>query len=77
MGLAPVAARRGLKLWAALASRPALWRRATGLASRVLGALGRRRGRFSSLPLAGAWTATRDLPAPQGGTFQSQWARRS
>ena len=77
LGLAPVAARRGLRLWAALASRPALWRRATGLASRVLGALGRRRGRFSSLPLAGAWTATRDLPAPQGGTFQSQWARRS
>ena len=76
MGLAPAAARRGLKLWAMLASRPALWRRATNLAVTALGALGARRGRFVSLPLAGAWTATRDLPAPQGASFQSQWARR-
>ena len=77
MGLAPAAARRGLKLWAKLASRPALWRRATSLVTSVLGAMGRRRGRFSALPLSGAWTATRDLPAPQGKSFQSQWARRS
>ncbi|MDA1072784.1 MAG: LutB/LldF family L-lactate oxidation iron-sulfur protein [Proteobacteria bacterium] len=77
MGLAPAAARRGLKLWAKLASHPALWRRATSLATSVLGAMGRRRGRFSALPFSGAWTATRDLPAPQGESFQSQWARRS
>jgi len=77
MGLAPAAARRGLKLWAMLASRPALWRRATSLTTSVLGALGRKRGRFASLPLAGAWTDTRDLPAPQGASFQSQWARRT
>ena len=52
-------------------------RRATSLATRVLGAMGRRRGRFSALPFSGSWTATRDLPAPQGESFQSQWARRS
>ena len=34
---------------------------------------GRARGRFSSLPFAGGWTRYRDLPAPQGATFQSQW----
>ena len=33
---------------------------------RVLGLLGRFRGRFRRLPLAGGWTATRDLPAPAG-----------
>ena len=27
-------------------------------------------------PLAGGWTATRDLPAPQAGTFMSQWRAR-
>ena len=27
------------------------------------------RGHFSALPFAGAWTDTRDLPAPQGKTF--------
>ena len=32
-----------------------------------------RRGRFRRLPLAGGWTGTRDLPAPQGRTFMSQW----
>ena len=35
LGLAPVAARRGLKLWAALASRPTLWRNATGIGRAV------------------------------------------
>ena len=75
-GMAPAAARRGLGLWALLARRPALWRVLTSLATTVLGAMGRRRGRFSSLPFAGAWTATRELAAPQGASFQSQWKRR-
>jgi L-lactate dehydrogenase complex protein LldF len=38
-------------------------------------ALGRR-GRFRALPFAGGWTAYRDLPAPQGTTFQAEWAKR-
>ena len=33
-------------------------------------------GRIRRLPLAGGWTASRDLPAPEGETFQAQWARR-
>ena len=32
------------------------------------------RGRFRRLPLAGGWTGHRDLPAPQGQTFQEMWA---
>ena len=40
----------------------------------VLGALGRRRGAFRRLPLAGGWTRHRDLAAPQGRTFQALWA---
>lgn len=68
--------RAALKLWAFLACRPALYRLATRLAARVLGTLGRRRGRFASLPLARGWTGSRDLPAPQGETFQAAWRRR-
>ena len=32
------------------------------------------RGRFRRLPLAGGWTVSRDLPAPEGRTFQAQMA---
>jgi L-lactate dehydrogenase complex protein LldF len=74
--LTPPAFRRGLRLWAWLARRPALYRAATGTAARALRLIGGRRGRFASLPLAGGWTKFRDLPAPEGRTFQSQWAAR-
>lgn len=70
------ALRWGLGGWAALACRPALYQWATRLGVAVLGRLGRRRGRFQRLLLAGGWTAGRDLPAPQGRTFQAQWSAR-
>ena len=74
--LTPTAERTGLGIWAFVARRPALYQMATGLAMRMLGALGRRRGLFASLPMAGGWTAHRDFPAPQGRTFQQQWSAR-
>src|SRR6185295_15192662 len=66
-------ARWALKLWAALATRPALYRLTTRVAAGVLGALGGKRGRFAALPFAQAWTAHRDLPAPQGRTFMAMY----
>ncbi|MBA5779250.1 iron-sulfur cluster-binding protein [Stappia sp. F7233] len=69
-------ARYGLGLWAFFAKRPALYQFATGTAMRLLGAIGKGKGRFAALPLAGGWTRHRDLPAPEGKTFQSQWAER-
>ena len=72
--LSPKAARFGLGVWAWLAKRPGLYRALTGLQMRALGLAGRARGRFRRLPLAGGWTRYRDLPAPQGKTFQARWA---
>ena len=66
--------RLGLKTWAWVAQRPRIYHTATRLAAALLGALGRRRGAFRSLPLAGGWTRHRDFPAPQGRTFQQLWA---
>ncbi len=66
-------ARWALKLWGALATRPALYRIATGIGMRALALLGGKRGRFASLPLAEAWTEHRDLPAPQGRTFMAMY----
>ena len=66
-------ARWALKVWAALATRPALYRIATRIGAGALAMLGGRRGRFASLPLAAAWTEHRDLPAPQGRTFMAMY----
>ena len=70
--LTPAAARYGLGVWGFFAKRPALYRLAAGMAGRALRLLGRG-GRLRWAPLAGGWTRTRDLPAPQGSTFMSQW----
>jgi L-lactate dehydrogenase complex protein LldF len=75
--LSPAAMRYGIGLWAFFAKRPPLYRLSTGIAMRALHLLGRSKGRFTSLPFAGGWTRYRDLPAPQGATFQSQWRARS
>lgn len=65
-------ARYGLGIWAAMATRPRLYHALTRLGVSMLSRLGRRRGYFSRLPLAGAWIQGRDLPAPQGSsTFMS------
>lgn len=74
--LSPATVRSGLALWAFLAKRPRLYGLATLLAARALALLGMFSGRFRWLPLATGWTKYRDLPAPQGATFQSQWRRR-
>ncbi|MEP4378074.1 MAG: LutB/LldF family L-lactate oxidation iron-sulfur protein [Alphaproteobacteria bacterium] len=71
--LSPGSARVGLGVWAFFARRPKLYQLATGLQMRMLAWMGRKRGRLSSLPLAGGWTKYRELPAPQGRTFQSRW----
>ncbi len=74
--LSPATTRWGIRAWAFLAKRPGLYRLVLGLPLRLLGVLGRRRGRFRWLPLAGGWTAARDFPAPQGPSFQAMWAAR-
>ena len=67
-------ARYGLGLWAAVAKRPAVYRFMTSLGVRLLARLGRSRGKFRRLPMAGAWTQGRDLPSPQGpSTFMQQY----
>lgn len=65
--------RIALNVWAFFAVRPALYQTLTGIAMRVMGWMGRKRGRFSSMPLASGWTDGRDLPTPQGPTFQQSY----
>ena len=74
--LTPATVRGNLALWAFVARRPGLYRLATRAAAGALGLLGRGKGAFRSMPLAGGWTAGRDLPVPEpGGTFMARHAR--
>ncbi len=74
--LSSVVVRSGMWLWAFFARRPRLYGFVTQLAVPTLALLGRARGRFRWLPLAGGWTRDRDFPAPEGATFQALWRRR-
>ena len=63
----------GLAIWHRLVARPTIYRWCSGFIARSLARLGRRKGFFRQLPLAGSWTASRFMPAPQGKTFLQQW----
>lgn len=65
-----------LRAWAFLARRPALYHRTARMMMALLALLGRTRGVLPRLPLAARWLRHRDLPAPQGPTFQHLWAQR-
>jgi L-lactate dehydrogenase complex protein LldF len=67
-GLEPASVRAGLAWWAYLARHPRLYRMATSAAVRSM-RLFRHGGWIRSLPMAKAWTAERDFPAPPGRTF--------
>jgi L-lactate dehydrogenase complex protein LldF len=74
--LQPTSQRWGLGLWVWFAKRPALYRKATALAARVLANQAVGKGRLARVPLASGWTEFRDLPAPQGKTFHQLWKER-
>lgn len=76
-GIRPQGERRALGAWRFVAERPGLYQFANRLAARVLKGLGGSTGRIASLPFAGAWTDSRDMPAPEGKTFLELWQARS
>jgi L-lactate dehydrogenase complex protein LldF len=68
--------RLGLGVWTFFAAHPNLYQFGTRIAMAVMGTLGRRKGVFRRMPLANGWTQSRDLPAPQGKTFQAAWREK-
>lgn len=69
-GLGSQPVRRGLGVWGWFVRRPKLYHAAARLAARVLRRFG------APGPLAAGWTRHRDLPRPEGRTFQELWAER-
>ena len=68
--------RWALRAWGMIARRPKLYHLGTRIASRMMRKRAKHLGRIDSFPLMGVWTATRDIPVPDGPTFLSQWNRR-
>ncbi len=75
-GLTKPLARNLLGLWAAIARRPRLYRWLVERKSRLLHRIAGKRGYLRHVPMVGNWTCSRDLPAPQGGSFVAAWQRR-
>ena len=75
--LSPARYRWALTLWAFFAKRPKIYQWLTAVKIRWLGKLGHRRGAFRYWPFSGAWTTTRDMPAPQGETFMATWKKNT
>ncbi|MDH3535915.1 MAG: LutB/LldF family L-lactate oxidation iron-sulfur protein, partial [Gammaproteobacteria bacterium] len=69
-------ARIALSLWTWVALRPRLYQALTRPAMSLLSRLGAKSGSFRRMLLASGWTRVRDLPAPQGSTFQARWQQR-
>lgn len=75
-GLIDGGSRAAIRLWGWVARRPALYRLATRWSGRGLRLLARGRGWIRRLPGPGAaFTAARDFPAPEGGTFMDRYRR--
>jgi len=70
-----LAERLTLKVWVFAAKRPRLYHTLAGLGVPLLTRLAAGRGRFTTLPFAKSWMSVRDLPAPEGRTFQQLYAK--
>jgi L-lactate dehydrogenase complex protein LldF len=67
--------RSGLKVWAFFAGRPKLYHGISRLGVRVLSNGAGEKGFLKRFPFTSGWTRHRDLPAPEGETFQSLYKK--
>jgi len=75
--LVSMRSRTSLAIWSYLASRPKLYRVVNDVIVRSLSVFGGRKGFVQRLPLAGAWTKSRNLPTPpQSQSFVTQYAKQ-
>jgi L-lactate dehydrogenase complex protein LldF len=68
--------RLALRLWAFAAKRPRLYRVLSRTTAGMLARQAGRRGSLKHVAFLRTWTATRDLPSPQGKTFHDLYARQ-
>ncbi len=66
----------GLKIWAAVARRPVLYRLMAMFAARTLRGLAGKKGSIASFPVLRGWFVVRNLPTPARWSFHAQWRKR-
>ena len=66
-------ARYGIGVWANIAKRPSIYHPLISVFVGTLNVLSGKRRSFRRLPLASAWTNSRDMPAPSRRTFMQQY----
>ena len=76
-GLRPLTERIGLRLWAWVAQRPALYGLGARFGARYLKWLAGKAGSIKVMPTAPEWTRGRDFQAPEGKTFRELYAARN
>lgn len=74
--LKPWTERAAFGLWRWAAQRPAIYALGAAIGARLLALMGGRDRLIHRIPMAGGWTATRDMPAPQGATFRELYRRQ-
>ena len=72
----PAIGRMAIGGWAWLARHPHLYKLGSSIAIKAMSLMAGNKGRLKSLPLGRGWTLWRDLPAPQGSSFQQQWKQQ-
>ena len=65
--------RLGIKWHAWLCAHPGIYHWLSNTTITILSRIGRKKGSFQKLPMAGGWTDTRDFPAPQSKPFMRQY----
>ncbi len=65
-----------ITIWQYFVLRPRLYRFFATLTVKMIATLNFGKGTFRWFPMAGAWTRYRDLPSPQGYTFQTLWHKQ-
>ena len=72
----PAIGRMAIGGWAWLARHPRLYKLGSSIAIKAMSLMAGNKGRLKSLPVGRGWTLWRDLPAPQGSSFQQQWKQQ-
>ncbi|MGI9286478.1 MAG: LutB/LldF family L-lactate oxidation iron-sulfur protein [Pseudomonadales bacterium] len=67
---------RAVSFFSWLACRPKLYAFVTNLGAQSLRLAALGKGKLRRMPLMSNWTRFKDLPIPDGGSFQQQWKKR-